>query len=80
MLAALFPQQMIDALMREVETHACDVVPDVLIEQLDQLARVEEILVANAIADGAADVQRSPNAPPAALLGVRIAKKGSRAA
>ena len=47
--------------------------------QLDDLDRMEEVLVVAAIA---ADqrVQRSPSAPPAAVLGVRVAERDSRAA
>jgi hypothetical protein len=41
--------------------------------------RVEEVLVIAAIAAGHS-VHRSPSAPPAAVLGVRVAVKVSRAA
>jgi hypothetical protein len=47
--------------------------------ELDDLHRVEEALVAAAIAAGQ-PVHRSPSAPPAAVLGVRIEAKVSRAA
>ena len=47
--------------------------------QLDDLDRVEEALVVAAIAAGQ-PVHRSPSAPPAAVLGVRVADKVSRAA
>jgi hypothetical protein len=49
--------------------------------EIEQLAYVEEALVAAAIADGE-DVQRSPGAPPQAVLQVRVAEavKSSRAA
>ena len=47
--------------------------------ELDDLHRVEEALVAAAIAAGH-PVHRSPSAPPAAVLGVRIEAKVSRAA
>jgi hypothetical protein len=47
--------------------------------QLDELHRVEEVLVAAAIAVGE-PVHRSPSAPPAAVLGVRVTDKVSRAA
>jgi hypothetical protein len=52
-----------------------------LTDEIDQLAAVEEALVAVAIADGE-DVQRSPSAPPQAALQVRVAEavKSSRAA
>ena len=46
---------------------------------LDELHRVEEALVAAAIAAGE-PVHRSPSAPPAAVLGVRVVDKVSRAA
>ena len=47
--------------------------------ELDELHRVEEVLVAVAIAAGQ-PVHRSPSAPPPAVLGVRVADKVSRAA
>jgi hypothetical protein len=47
--------------------------------ELDELHRVEEVLVVAAIAAGQ-PVHRSPSAPPAAVLGVRIVDKVSRAA
>jgi hypothetical protein len=47
--------------------------------ELDELYRIEEALVAAAIAAGQS-VYRSPPAPPAAVLGVRVADKVSRAA
>ena len=47
--------------------------------ELDELHRVEEALVAAAIAAGQ-PVHRLPSAPPAAVLGVRIQAKVSRAA
>jgi hypothetical protein len=47
--------------------------------ELEELHRVEEALVAAAIAAGE-PVHRSPSAPPAAVLGVRGADKVSRAA
>ena len=46
---------------------------------LDELHRVEEALVAAAIAAGE-PAHRSPPAPPAAVLGVRVADEVSRAA
>ena len=51
----------------------------VLERQLDKLHRVEEALVAAAIAAGQL-VHRSPSVRPAAVLGVRAADKVSRAA
>jgi hypothetical protein len=47
--------------------------------ELGDLRRIEEVLVAAAIAAGQ-PVHRSPSAPPAAVLGVRVADKVSRAA
>ena len=47
--------------------------------ELDDLHRVEEALVAAALATGSS-VHRSPSAPPAAVLGVRVADKVLRAA
>ena len=47
--------------------------------ELDELHRVEEALVADLIAAGE-PVQRSPSAPPRAVLGVRVADKASRVA
>jgi threonine dehydratase len=47
--------------------------------QLDELYRVEEALVAAAIEAGQ-PVHRLSSAPPAAVLGVRVADKVSRAA
>jgi hypothetical protein len=73
--------------MTEVERLANDPLPvaqrppriAALERELDELHRVEEVLVANAIVAGQA-VHRSPSAPPAAVLGVRVADKVSRAA
>jgi hypothetical protein len=47
--------------------------------ELEELHRMEEVLVAAAIAGGQ-PVYRSPSAPPAAVLGVRVADRASRAA
>jgi hypothetical protein len=47
--------------------------------ELDDLHRVEEALVAAAIA-ASQPVHRSPSVPPAAVLGVKIADRASRAA
>jgi hypothetical protein len=47
--------------------------------ELDELHRVEEALVAAAIATGQS-VHRSPSAPPSAVLGVKLADKVPRAA
>ena len=70
LMAFLFPDAMVAALMNEIEQTSSNVCPDVLIEQIEQLAFLEEAQVAAAIANGE-DVQRSPSAPPAAVLGVR---------
>jgi hypothetical protein len=86
-IALLFPDAMTAALMSEVERMASDQVPikerarriAALTDEIEQLAYVEEALAA-AIANGE-DVQRSPDAPPQAVLGVRVAAtKSSRAA
>jgi hypothetical protein len=47
--------------------------------KLDELHRVEEALVVATIAAGRS-VHRSPSAPPAAVLGIRVADRASRAA
>jgi hypothetical protein len=49
--------------------------------EIEQLAYVEEALIADAIADGD-DVQHRPGAPPQAVLGVRVveARRLTRAA
>jgi hypothetical protein len=78
---------MLALVMGEVERMANDPLPvaqraprvAALERELDKLHRVEEMLVAAAIAAGQA-VHRSPSAPPAAVLGVRVAEKVSRAA
>jgi hypothetical protein len=53
----------------------------VLEAELAELFYIEEVLIVAALANGA-DVQRSPNASPEAILGVRIVAptKNSRAA
>jgi hypothetical protein len=87
LLAALFPDRMLSLVMTEVERMANDPLPvaqrpariATLERELDELHRVEETLVASAIAVGE-PVHRSPAAPPAAVLGVRVAEKVSRAA
>jgi uncharacterized small protein (DUF1192 family) len=89
LMALLFPDEMIAALMRDVERMANEPVPikeratriAALTDEIEQLAYVEEALVAAAIADGE-DVQRLPNAWPQAVLGVKVveATKSSRAA
>jgi hypothetical protein len=89
MMALLFPDVMVAALMREVERMANDPLPQAernkriaqLEREIDELAYLEEQLVVAAIAEGE-DVQRSPSAPPQAVLQVRVAEatKSSRAA
>ena len=80
---------MVAALMREVERMGSYPVPikeraariAALTDEIEQLAYVEEALIAAATSDGE-DVQRSPNASPQAVLGVKVVKatKSSRAA
>jgi hypothetical protein len=89
LMALLFPAEMTAALMREVERMTSGATPvgqraariAALEAELAELAYIEEVLVAAALANGA-DVQRSPNAPPEAILGVQIVAptKSSRAA
>jgi len=87
LLAALFPDRMLALVMGEVERMANDPMPvtqrapriAVLERELDELHRVEEALVADALATGE-PVHRSPSAAPAAVLGVRVADRASRAA
>jgi hypothetical protein len=87
LIAALFPERMLSLVMTEVNRMANDPLPvaqrppriAALDRELEELHRVEEVLVAAAIAAGQ-PVHRSPSAPPAAVLGVRIAEKVSRAA
>ena len=87
LIAALFPDEMLGLVMAEVERMANDPLPlaqrpariATLERELDELSYVEEALVAVAIAAGQ-PVHRSPSAPPAAVLGVRVAERVSRAA
>jgi hypothetical protein len=86
MMALLFPDAMVGALMRDVERMALPQATRqkriaALEHQIEQLAYVEEALVAAAIVNGD-EVQRSPSAPPQAVLQVRVAEavKSSRAA
>jgi hypothetical protein len=87
LLAVLFPERMLALVMGEVERMANDPCPvaqrpprvAALESELDELHRVEEVLVAAAIAAGE-PVHRSPSAPPPAVLCVKIADKVSRAA
>ena len=78
---------MLSLVMTEVERIANDPLPvaqrssriAALDRELEELHHIEEALVATAIAAGQ-PVHRSPSAPPAAVLGVRMADKVSRAA
>jgi len=78
---------MLSLVMGEVERMANDPLPVIelaprvaaLERELDKLHRVEEALIAAAIAAGQS-VHRSPLAPPAAVLGIRIVENVSRAA
>jgi hypothetical protein len=89
MMALLFPDAMTAALMGEVDRMASDPLPQAarqkriaeLEREIEQLAYIEEALVAAAIAEGE-DVQRSSSAPPQAVLQVRVVEeaKSSRAA
>src|SRR5262249_5353842 len=82
LLAALFPDRMLALVMGEVERLANDPLPvaqraprvAALERELDELHRIEEVLVAEAIAAGH-PFPRSPSAPPAAVLGVRVADR-----
>jgi hypothetical protein len=77
MLATLFPDQTLALVMGEIERMSCDPLPVAkrparvaeLERELDDLHRVEEALIAAAIADGQ-PAHRSPQAPPQAVLGV----------
>jgi hypothetical protein len=87
LVAALFPDRMLSLVMTEVERMANDPLPmaqraprvAALERELDELHRVEETLVADAIAVGE-PMHRSPSAPPSAVLGVSVADRASRAA
>ena len=87
MFAMLFPEKLADAAMAEVERMANDPVPRserpariaALEREIDELSHVEEALIEAAIARGET-VHRSASALPQAVLGVRIAERGSRAA
>jgi hypothetical protein len=87
LIAALFPDRMLSLVMTEVERMANDPLPvaqrppriAALEREMEGLRRVEEVLVAAAIAAGQA-VHRSTSAPPAAVLSVRVADRASRAA
>jgi hypothetical protein len=83
LFALLFPDRMRDALLAEVERMSNTPLPPqqraerikVLEEEVDDLQRVEEVLVTR---EGA---ERSTNCSPAAVLGVRVADAhGVRAA
>jgi hypothetical protein len=78
----LFPEEFIEKLMKEIENQPSNVVPikqrsariAEIESKLAELAYIEEALVTTAIANGE-NVERSPEAPPEAVLGVRIAAK-----
>src|SRR5262249_57383117 len=82
LIAALFPDRKVSLVMAEVERMANDPLPmaqrparvAALERELDELHRVEEVLVAAAITAGHS-LHRSPSAPPAAVLGVRVADR-----
>jgi hypothetical protein len=83
----VYPDRMLSLVMTGVERMANDPLPvaqrppriAALERELDELHRVEEALVVAAIAPGQR-VHHSPSAPPAAVLGVRVTVKVSRAA
>jgi hypothetical protein len=83
LLAALLPDRMLSLVMAEVERMANDPLPvaqrapriAALERELDKLYRVDEALVAVAIAAGQL-VHRSPSAPPAVVLGVKAVEVG----
>jgi hypothetical protein len=87
--AQLFPEKVQEVVLAKIDALANDPLPikerhariAKLEREIDELAYLEEALVAAAIADGE-DVQRSRAAPPQAVLGVRVAEtvKSSRAA
>jgi hypothetical protein len=85
--AFLHPDTMVQRLLRQIERVTAGAMPikersariAKLEDELNELAFVEEALVAAAIANGE-DVQRSPNALPQAVLGVRVADAKQRAA
>jgi hypothetical protein len=87
LIAALFPDRMLSLVMTEVERMANDPLPvaqrppriAALERELEELHRVEEVLVAAAMTTGQ-PVHRSHSAPPAAVLGVRVADTVSRPA
>jgi hypothetical protein len=86
LMALLHGDKMVEALMAEIERTTSDVVPikeratriAALTDEIEQLAYVEGVLVAAAIANGE-DAQRSPKAPQA-VLGVRIVNAKQHAA
>jgi hypothetical protein len=90
LMAALFSERMVEFLMSVAEHETSGgAVPikdraariAVLEAELAELFYIEEVLIVAALANGA-DVQRSANAPPEAILGVRIVAptKSSRTA
>lgn len=89
LMAFLFPAEMEKRLLLQIERETSGTMPlkdraasiARLEREVEQLAYAEEALIAAALANGE-DVQRSPSAPPQAVLGVRIVEtvKSSRAA
>jgi len=81
--AALFPDRMLALVMGEVARLANDPLPmaqrapriAALDRELDELHRLEEALIVDAIAAG-----QSVHRSPAAVLGIRVTEKISRAA
>jgi hypothetical protein len=79
LLAALFPDALVQLAMADVERQTSGHMPmadrparvAVLEAVVEELSYVEEALVSAAIAEGE-QVSRSPSAPPAAVLGVRV--------
>ena len=87
LMAFLFPDAMEKRLLDQIERETSGVIPikeratriTELEAELERLSFAEEVLIAAAIADGDS-VQRSPSAPPEAVLGVKVVKVTKRAA
>jgi hypothetical protein len=89
LFAMSFPEEMTKALLLEIDRMTGAVVPikerasriAALTTEIEQLAYVEEALIADASANGE-PIERAPSAPPQAVLGLRIAAapKSTRAA
>jgi hypothetical protein len=84
--ALLWPEQLADALMARIEALADGAVPPkdrparlaALVREVEQLQYCEEALITAAVAAGEA-VTRSTDAPPAAVLGVRVKARAAPA-